>query len=72
MKDKDLTWDIVNSELYGHRLFERYCWRKSHCEECNKKVRFWCKVADRLIKHQEKIITKSPNKGVSHIAEKER
>ena len=62
MKDKDLTWDIVNSELKGHRLFEHYCWLNSCCEKCNKKVRFWCKVKDRLIKHQEKIITKSLNK----------
>ena len=70
MKDKDLTWDIVNSELKGHRLFERYCWLNSCCEECNKKVRFWCKVKDRLIKHQEKIITKSLNKRAVHPTEK--
>lgn len=62
MKDKDLTWDIVNSELKGHRLFERYCRLNSCCENCNKKVRFWCKIKDQLIKHQEKIITKSLNK----------
>lgn len=72
MKDKDLTWDIVNSELYGHRLIERYCWLNSQCEECNKKVRFWCKVADRLFKHQEKIITKSINKRADHPIEKGR
>lgn len=70
MKDKDLTWDIVNSELYGHRLIERYCWLKSNCEECNKKVRFWCKVADRLFKHQEKIITKSINKRANQPIQK--
>ena len=70
MKDKDLTWDIVNSELEGHRLFERYCWLNSCCAECNKKVRFWCKVKDRLIKHQEKIITKSLNKRADHQTEK--
>ena len=70
MKDKDLTWDIVNSELYGHRLIERYCWLKSNCEECNKKVRLWCKVADRLFKHQEKIITKSLNKRADKPIEK--
>ena len=69
-KDKDLTWDIVNSELKGHRLFERYCWLNSCCEEGNKKVRFWCKVKDRLIKHQEKIITKSLNKRADHTTEK--
>lgn len=62
MKDKDLTWDIVNSELKGHRLFERYCWLNSCCGNCNKKVRFWCKIKNQLIKHQEKIITKSINK----------
>ena len=70
MNDKDLTWDIVNSELYGHRLIERYCWLKSNCEECNKKVRLWCKVADRLFKHQEKIITKSLNKRAENPIEK--
>lgn len=40
MKVKDLTWDIVNSEFKGHRLFERYCWLNSCCEECNKKFAF--------------------------------
>ena len=58
MKDKDLTWDIVNSEGKG-RLFDRYCYLNSCCEECNKKVRFWCKVKDKLIKRQEKIIKKT-------------
>lgn len=62
MKDKDLTWDIVNSELKGSRLFRRYCWFNSCCEDCNKRVRFWCRVKELLIKHQEKIITKSLNK----------
>ena len=38
---------------------DRYCYLESCCEECNKKVRFWCKVKDKLIKHQEKIIKKS-------------
>lgn len=58
MKDKDLTWDIVNSELIGHSLFNRYCHFNSCCENCNPKVRFWCKVKKRLVKHQEKIIKK--------------
>ena len=56
MTDKDLTWDIVNSELKGYSLFDRYCWLNSCCENCNKKVRFWCKVKKLLITHQEKII----------------
>lgn len=59
MKDKDLTWDIVNSELIGRRLFDRYCHFNSCCEDCNSKVRFWCKVKNRVIEHQEKIIKKS-------------
>lgn len=58
MKDKDLTWEIVNSECKGHSLFYRYCHFNSCCENCNKKVRFWCKVRNRLVKHQERIIKK--------------
>lgn len=58
MKDKDLTWDIVNTNFFGHRLFYRYCNLNSCCEECNKKIRFWCKVKDHLVDHQEKIIAK--------------
>ena len=59
MKDKDLTWDIVNSELIGHSLFKRYCHFNSCCEDCNKRVRFWCEVKKYITKHQEKIIKKS-------------
>lgn len=62
MKDKDLTWEIVNSEYKGRPLFYRYCNLNSCCENCNKKVRFWCRVGTRLQKHQEKIITKILNK----------
>lgn len=62
MKDKDLTWEIVNSELKGHPLFTRYCHFNSCCENCNKKVRFWCKVRKRIERLQEKIITKILNK----------
>ena len=58
MKDKDLTWNIVNSELKGYRLFQRYCHFNSCCENCNTRVRFWCKVKNRLTEHQEKIIKK--------------
>lgn len=62
MKDKYLTWEIVNSEKRGCGLFDRYCWLNSACETCNPKVRFWCEVKRRLTKHQEKIITKILNK----------
>lgn len=62
MRDKDLTWEIVNSEYKGHSLFDRYCKLNSCCENCNPKVRFWCKVRKGLVekieKHQKKIITK--------------
>ncbi len=58
MKAEDLTWEIVNSELIGHPLFDRYCNFNSCCENCNPKVRFWCKVKLKIKKHQEKIITK--------------
>jgi 5-methylcytosine-specific restriction endonuclease McrA len=69
MCDKDLTWDIVNSEYKGHRLFHRYCNLNSCCEECNKKVRFWCKVKEILVKHQEKIIKKTLDKRSDNNAE---
>ena len=62
MKDKDLTWEIVNSELVRKPLFNRYCNFVSCCEYCNSRVRFWCKVKVYLTKHQEKIISKSLNK----------
>lgn len=62
MKDKDLTWELVNSELVGHPLFKRYCNFVSCCEDCNSRVRLWCKVKKYLTKHQEKIISKSLNK----------
>lgn len=65
MKDKDITWDSVNSVKKGYRLFERYCCLNSCYENRNKKVRFWCKVKNRLTKHQEKIITESLNKRVA-------
>lgn len=70
MNDKELTWDMVNSEWKGERLFVRYCWFNSCCENCNKNVRFWCKIKDRLIKHQEKIITKLLNKRQDNTTEK--
>ena len=69
MKDKDLTWDIVNSEHRGHRLFNRYCNLNSCCEYCNKKVRFWCKAKERLVKHQEKIIKEILDKRSDNNAE---
>lgn len=58
MKDNELTWEIVNSEYKGQPLFYKYCNLNSCCEDCNKKVRFWCKVKDRIMEHQEKIIRK--------------
>ena len=61
MKNEDIDWEIIKEESQG-RLFDTYCYLNSCCEECNRKVRFWCKVKDKLIKHQEKIIKKSLDK----------
>lgn len=62
MKDREIRWRHVNPVLRGRRLFEKYCHLNGCCEECNKKVRFWCKVKELLIKHQEKIIKKTLNR----------
>ena len=70
MKDKDIKWDDIKSLNKITGLSRRYCFLNSCCENCNPKVRFWCKVKDRLIKHQEKIITKSLNKRADHPTEK--
>ena len=58
MTDKQIRWEHVKQELPGRRIFDKYCSLNGCCEECNKKVRFWCKVKERLILHQEKIIKK--------------
>ena len=62
MRDTQIRWEHINSERNGHRLFDVYCHLNSCCEECNKRVRFWCKVKDRLITHQDNIIRKMLNK----------
>ena len=62
MKDKDIKWADVNSLDGIAGLFERYCFLNGCCEDCSKKVRFWCKVKNRIRTHQVKIITKSLNK----------
>lgn len=67
MKDKDLTWDIVNSELKGHSLFKRYCHFNACCEDCNKRVRLWCKVKKYITKHQEKIIKKELDRRTKEV-----
>lgn len=69
-KDKDITWDDVNSLDRITGLFKRYCFLNSCCEHCNPKVRFWCKFKVKLTKHQEKIITKLLNKRADHPTEK--
>lgn len=62
MKDKDIKWEDVNSLDKITGLFKRYCFLNSCCENCSKKVRFWCVIKDHIITHQEKIIKKSLNK----------
>jgi hypothetical protein len=61
VKDKDIKWDDVNSLDRITGLFGKYCFLNSCCENCNKKVRFWCVIKDRIREHQEKIITKLLN-----------
>lgn len=56
MRDTQIRWQHINEVQKGRRLFDTYCQLNGCCEECNRKVRFWCKVKERLIKHQEKII----------------
>lgn len=62
MKDKDIKWKDVNSLDYIAGRFNQYCFLNSCCEDCNKKVRFWCGVKKYITKHQEKIITKLLNR----------
>lgn len=62
MRDAQIRWEHINAERNGRRLFDVYCCLNSCCEECSKKVRFLCKVIDRLTKLQEKIIRKSLDK----------
>lgn len=62
MKDKDIKWDAVNSLDGITSVFKKYCFLNSCCEDCGKKVRFWCGVKVCITKHQEKIITKLLNK----------
>lgn len=58
MKDKDIKWDDIKSVDKKTGLFRRYCFLNSCCENCNKKVRFWCILKDRITDHQQKIITR--------------
>ena len=56
MTDKQIRWKHIQLERNGRRLFDTYCGLNSCCEECNKNVRFWCKVKEHLVLHQESII----------------
>lgn len=58
MRDNQILWKHIKLERNGRRLFYTYCGLNGCCEECNKKVKFWCKVKEHLICHQEKIIKK--------------
>lgn len=35
---------------------KHYCKQISSCDQCNKKVRFWCKVISRIEDRQDQII----------------
>lgn len=60
MKDKEIRWEHIKIERNGRSLFDTYCGLNSCCEECNKRVRFLCKLREQLKEHltkyQEKII----------------
>lgn len=58
MKENKITWDIINSSYQGRGLFYKYCHLVSCCEDCNKKIRFWCKVKCKIERTQEKLIKK--------------
>ena len=62
MKDKDIKWEDINSLDKITGLFKRYCFLNSCCENCNRRIYFWCRIKDYISKHQEKIITKFLNK----------
>jgi len=70
VKDKDITWKDVKSLDRLTGLFKKYCFLNSCCENCNLKVRLWCKMKNRITEHQEKIITKLLNKRADHPTEK--
>lgn len=61
MTDKQIRWEHIKQERNGRRLFDTYCWLNSCCEECNPKVRFWCRMKEIIISHQDKIISKLLN-----------
>lgn len=58
MKENEITRDIINSSYRGRGLFYKYCHLVSCCEDCNKKIRFWCKVKRKIESHQNKLIEK--------------
>ena len=62
MKDKDLTWDKVNSNFNGKPLFDRYCGYISSCDVCNPKIRFWCEIKSKIHDYQTEIIKKTLDK----------
>ena len=71
MRDTKIRWEHINAETEGHRLFDKYCCLNSNCKGCNKRVRFWCNVKERLIQRQEKIIREVLNKRWCSDNEKE-
>lgn len=45
-----------DKNLYDY--YKSYCSLMSCCEECNSKIRFWCKVIDKIRDIQKKYILK--------------
>lgn len=62
MRAKDITWDHVTKEYVGLPLFQKWCNLNSCCEECDAKVRFWCRVKSKITEHQKKLIRRILNK----------
>lgn len=44
------------SNIYGYK--KSYCGYQSCCEECDKRIRFWCKVIQKIEDIQTKRILK--------------
>jgi hypothetical protein len=63
MKELKVTKEMVNKSRHqGHSVhgsFKGFCDLHSCCEECNKKVKFWCKVKTKIEDIQTRIIDKN-------------
>lgn len=62
MKATDITTTDVSEAMFvNYRIrprFEAFCDLVGACEECDRRVRFWCKVVCAIRNHQHKRIVK--------------